>query len=287
MSPYIIIPATIVAISSASILIRSCDAPAMTIASYRLVFAALFMLGTTGIKKTNPWKNLTRRDFNLAVIAGFCLALHFAAWITSLSYTSVASSVVLVSTTPIFVGVGSWLFLREQLSRSLIISICLTLAGTVVLGLQDSGQQATTFHGDALALLGAIAIAGYFLIGRKLRKTMTNLSYVAVVYSISALFLSAVAFTTAQPLVGFSVETYFLLFLIAFIPQAIGHTGLNWALKHLSATAVAILTLSEPIGASLLALFILGEKLAGIQILGGTIIIAAVALAFRDESRRF
>ena len=235
MRQYIILGVGILAISSASILIKLCAAPSMVIAMYRLAFASLFFIITAGVKKNNPLQDFHKKDLRLAFFSALFLCVHFAAWITSLSYTSVASSVVLVSTSPVFVAIGSIFFLKEKPGKLLIGGIAFTLIGAVILSYRELGVGKNSLFGNALALAGAIGIAGHYLIGKVL-------------------------------------------------PQVIGHTTLNWALKLFSAATVAVITLSEPIGASILAFFLLGEKITGMQSLGGLVILTGVAFALRGEN---
>lgn len=273
----------VLAISSASILIKLCDAPAMVIASYRLTFAALFFILTSAIQKINPLHNFKKVDLILAFGSGVFLSLHFATWITSLKFTSVASSVILVSTSPIFVALGTIIFLKEKISRLLIYGIVLTFTGSIILSLEDFSQGRKVILGDSLALLGAIAVAGYYLIGRKLRHQISTQAYVTLVYSSSALIL--LLFTAAFRLnfLGYSKQVYLLLFLIAFIPQVIGHTSFNWSLKYVSAALVSIITLGEPIGATILAYIFLGESITQFKMLGGLLILSGVFIAIKGE----
>lgn len=283
MLRYLILPIGILAFSSSSILIKICDAPAMVIATYRLSFASLFFILAAGVRKINPLKEFNKRDLLLAGFSGMFLCLHFSAWIISLNYTSVASSVVLVSTSPIFVAIGSIIFLKEKPSKFLVWGILFTLIGAVIISFKESGAGRTSLQGNALALLGAVGISGYYLIGRFLRAKISTFSYVAVVYTITALILIIITSAMNHSLLNYERETYFLFFLIAFVPQVIGHTTLNWALKLFSATTVAMITLSEPIGASILAFLLLGEKVAATQMMGGILILAGLAIALRGE----
>ena len=283
MRQYLILGVGIIAISSASILIKLCAAPSMVIAMYRLAFASLFFITTAGVKKNNPLQDFHKKDLGLAFFSALFLCVHFAAWITSLSYTSVASSVVLVSTSPVFVAIGSIFFLKEKPGKLLIWGIAITLIGAVILSYRELGVGKNSLFGNALALAGAIGIAGHYLIGKVLRARIDTFSYVTVVYSITALFLILISGFLRNSFFDYNANTYLLFFLIAFVPQVIGHTTLNWALKLFSAATVAVITLSEPIGASILAFFLLGEKINGMQCLGGLVILTGVAFALRGE----
>ncbi len=276
---FFIISAGILSISFGSILVKLCAAPALVIASYRLALASLVLLALLAVRRINPLSQFRRADLWLALLSGSFLCLHFATWITSLKYISVANAVVLVATTPVFVGLGSALLLQERPTKMLMAGGLLTLAGTLVIGMQEFGQAEMSLPGNLLALCGAVSYAGYFIAGRRLRTRIAVLPYTGVVYTIAAALLLAMALTAGHSLFGYQPATYGLLFLIAFVPQAIGHTSFNWALQHVSATLVSILALSEPVIAPVLAVFILGESLTPMQILGGIVILAGVVLA--------
>jgi drug/metabolite transporter (DMT)-like permease len=229
---------------------------------------------------------LTRREWGYALASGLLLALHFASWITSLAYTSVAASVVLVSTSPIFVGLASHVLLRERLSREMVVGLVIAIAGSVLIGLGDFGAGVHRLWGDVLALVGAVAAAGYFLIGRRLRARLSLLTYVFPVYCTAAVVLIFVVLLWGLPLLPQRQETWIWLWLLALGPQIVGHSSLNWALRYLSATYVTIATLGEPIGATLLAWWLLGEPPSYWAALGGMLILAGIAVASRAERAR-
>ena len=277
VSLFILIPIGILAVSTASIFIKLCDAPALMIATYRMVFASLILVPfALHKKKGTGWG---RKDIGWLFLSGFFLGLHFAFWIASLKYTSVASSVVLVTTHPIFVGIGSRLFLKEPLGVRLTAGILLSVSGSSLIGYGDMAVSEEAFMGDGLALLGAIAASGYFLVGRKMRKGQDLLSYIFPVYSTAALVLILISLLFQQAFLGYSPTTYLYLILLALIPQLIGHTTFNWALKYLPASMVAVTILGEPVGSTILAYFILGEGLTTWKVLGGILILAGILIA--------
>jgi len=278
---YIFLPIGIMAISTASIFIKLCDAPALIMATYRLVLASLMVCPYAAYKK--PWRGWKRRELGWFFLSGLLLSLHFALWIASLKYISVASSVVLVTTHPIFVGIGGLLFLKERLGLNLIIGIALSVLGSGLISYGDMSLSKEALMGDALALLGAIAASGYLLVGRKMRKDQDLFSYIFPVYSMAGLILILFSLVFQKPFFGYSSSIYFYLFLLALVPQLIGHTTFNWALKYLPASMVAVAILGEPIGSTLLAYFILGEGLTAWKILGGISIFAGILVALRKE----
>lgn len=278
----LLLPIGIIAVSTASIFIKLCDAPVLIIATYRMMLASLMLTPFACYQKT--WRGWERDDLGWFFISGLLLSLHFAFWIASLKYTSVASSVVLVTTHPIFVGIGGWLFLKERLGVNLIFGIALSVLGSGLIGYGDMSLSKEAFMGDGLALLGAIAASGYLLVGRKMRKGQVLLSYIFPVYSTAGLILILFALIFQESFWGYSSSTYLYLFLLALVPQLIGHTTFNWALKYLPASVIAITTLGEPIGSTLLAYFILGEGLTIWKVIGGMSIFAGILIALRKKA---
>ncbi len=269
----------IIAISTASIFIKLCDAPAIMISTYRMVLASLILMPWASYQKV--WRGWEKKDVAWLIFSGIFLSLHFASWIASLKYTSVASSVVLVTTHPIFVGIGSRLFLKERLGLNLILGIGLSVIGSGLIGYGDMALSKEALMGDGLALLGALAASGYFLVGRKMRKNQDLLAYIFPVYSTAGLVLIILSLFFRKPFFGYSSTTYLFFFLLALIPQLIGHTTFNWALKYLPASMVAITILGEPIGSTILAYFILGEGLTFWKILGGIFIFTGILIALK------
>jgi drug/metabolite transporter (DMT)-like permease len=267
----------IIAISTASIFIKLCDAPALIISTYRMVLASLILMPWASNKKV--WEGWEKKDVAWLIFSGILLSLHFAFWIASLKYTSVASSVVLVTTHPIFVGIGSWLFLKERLGLNLILGIGLSVIGSGLIGYGDMALSKEALMGDGLALLGALAASGYFLVGRKMRKNQDLLAYIFPVYSTAGLVLIVLSLFFRKPFFGYSSTTYLLFFLLAIVPQLIGHTTFNWALKYLPASMVSITILGEPIGSTILAYFILGEGLTFWKVFGGISIFIGILIA--------
>jgi len=278
-----LIPIGILAVSTASIFIKLCDAPALIIATYRMVFASLILLPYALYKRTG--RTWGRKEIGWLILSGFFLSLHFAFWIASLKYTSVASSVVLVSAHPIFVGIGSRLFLRERMGFYLILGIILSVLGSAFISYGDMSLSEKALMGDGLALLGAMTASGYFLVGRKMRKSQDLFSYILPVYSTAGLALIVFSLAFQETFFGYSPSTYFYFILLALVPQLIGHTTFNWALKYLPASMVAITVLGEPVGSTILAYFILGERLTSWKVLGGMLILAGILVALKRKSQ--
>jgi drug/metabolite transporter (DMT)-like permease len=277
----------VLATSFASVFIRFAQAenvPTLSIAAWRMIFASLLLVPYTWVTRRAEMRSLSGQDFRLLLASGVLLGLHFAAWIASLGYTSVASSVVLVSMGPLFVGLGSWGFLRERPGPPLAIGILLSAAGSVVIGWGDADPGQKRIFGDILALVGAIMVAGYLMIGRKLRARLSLASYVAPVYGLAALTLLAIVIAGQQQMFGFGPRAYLWMLALALVPQLLGHSTLNWALRYLPATYVSIITLAEPIGASILAYVIFGEAVTRLTAVGAVLILLGILIASRREN---
>ncbi|MBN1348919.1 DMT family transporter [candidate division KSB1 bacterium] len=281
----IVLSSGLVTVSMASVLIKLCSAPSAVIAMYRLGIAAIFFCVFTRLKLGPSWSRFTREQRRIAILSGIFLTIHFISWITSLKFTSVASSVVLVQSAPIFVALGSFLFLAERPPLLAIPGIAIVLLGGLLIGFHDFSLDENSLFGNLLAVGGAVGAAGYVLAGRKLRATVDTFQYVTVVYSISAMMLAGIVILNRLPVLGYNAHEYLLLIAIAIFPQIIGHTSFNWALKYISATAVSVILLAEPIGASILAFVILGEMVSLMKAIGGLIILCGVGLVLYAESK--
>ncbi len=293
--------AGILAVSTASIFIRLAQqegAPSIVIAAARLTIASLVLTPLALTCYRPQLLALSRREWSLALLSGIFLALHFAVWITSLQYTSVASSVVLVTTAPLWVALLSPLVLHERPGATTFAGLGLALVGGTIVGLSDacawqSGALVcpplrtffggTAFLGDFLALCGAWLSAGYLLVGRRLRARMDLVPYIFVVYGMAAILLVAIMLGMRQNPLGFSPLVYLWFILLALIPQLLGHSTFNWALKHLPASIVSVTLLGEPIGSAVLAYFIFQERPGWIKIGGAALILAGIWLSGRLE----
>jgi len=229
----------------------------------------------------------------LAIAAGLFLAIHFAAWISSLALTSVVASLALVSTSPLFVGIIGYFFLGERFSRSMVLGMLLAMVGSVAIGAGDAGGGTHHLLGDGLALLGGLAAAGYFTLGQRLRERLSLLGYVFPVYATAAVVLMAVSlasylFVEGGTLAGFGARlsgyapvTWLWLLLLAIFPQIIGHSSLNWALRHLPAAYISLSVLAEPVSSTLIAWVVLQESPTWSALLGGILILLGLFVAGR------
>lgn len=278
----------VMAISTAAPLIKLIpEVPSVVVAASRLSLATLLLLPMGWRQKQPQAAPITRREIVLIVGAGLCLALHFASWIASLRYTSVASSVVLVTLNPLLLSLAGYIIWGERLTRLLGIGIGLAITGSVCIAWHDF--QASTRHtpaalyGDLLAVGGAVMMSAYLLCGRLARPYISLPRYAGLVYACAAVLLWTVCLAISLPIVNYSGRTYFILLLLGLGPQLIGHTILNWALAYLSPTIVALAILAEPLGASLLAWLFLGETLLWLQAAGGMLILVGIGLGTHQQ----
>jgi len=276
----------VLAVSFASILIRLAQAegmPSLSIAAWRLIIASAVLVPYTWATRRDEVRAMTRRDLGLLALSGLFLGLHFAAWIASLEYTSVASAAVLVAMGPVFVALGSWLLWRERPGPLLSLGILLAAAGSITISWADFGQGGDHLLGDLLALAGGVMVAGYLMIGRRVRGRLSLAAYITLVYGTGMLALLAVLLLTGQPLLGFTPAAWGWVLALGLGPQLVGHSSLNWALRYLSATFVSVVTLAEPIASSILATLILAERITWPTLAGGCLVLTGIYLASRAE----
>lgn len=276
----------VLAASSASVLVRLAQAPALAIGAWRLVLAGVLLAPFAWRASVRGWRQLPTSDRWLLGASGLVLAVHFAAWISSLSYTTVASSVVLVNSSPIMIAAASHWLLGERISGVTVAAIALAVVGSLVVSYGDLGLAGGALWGNALALIGAAAVSVYMLLGRHLRRRLSTWAYVWPCYSIAGLALATVCLITQQPLLGYPRETYGWLVALAVLPQIVGHSSFNWAVRHMSPVFVSLAMLGEPIGATLLAWAILDERPGPLATVGGLIILAGIAAASPNIAQR-
>ena len=278
---YFVLTIGVISVSFAAIFIRLAEAPSLVIAAYRMGLASLVIIPLAWLRSGRELRRLSRQTVLMAMASGAFLALHFGLWITSLSYTSVATSVILVTTTPIFVAIASYFLFHEKLSKQTGVGIAISLAGSVFIGYGNWKLGPGSLFGGLLALLGALAVVGYMLIGRRLMRSMGVLSYASLAYGSAAVILLLATLASGNHLSGYSTNTYLMLVLLAVVPQLIGHSSVNWALRFISATLVTVAVLGEPVGATALAVIILKENPSLSEIGGGILILAGIFIAFR------
>ena len=288
-------------VSTASIFIRfaQAEASSIVIAASRLLIASVVLVPITAWKFRQELLSLSRSDFAKGILSGVFLALHFATWITSLQYTSIASSVVLVTTTPLWVALLSPVVLKEPIRRAVIIGLFVSVVGGVIVGVGNACEiqlsgivcQAQIFSGQAmlgnfLALFGAWLAAGYMLMGRQLRKKLNTIPYAALVYGVAAILLTLVVLIRFEPVFSYSGTTYLWLLALGIFPQLLGHSLFNWSLKYISAAYVSLTLLGEPIGTILLALIFLKESPTHLEGVGAVLILVGIVIGSVGRVKR-
>jgi drug/metabolite transporter (DMT)-like permease len=275
----------VLAVSSSAILIRLADAPPLAVSFYRCAMAAAVLLPFALLRHGAEVRSLGRREWVVAMASAAALAAHFALWVPSLSYTSVAASTVLVTSSPVWVALLGRMTIGERVSRVGGAGIALSLAGAAVISWGDVGVSARAALGDALALAGAIAAAAYVLAGRDLRQRMTLLTYAGIVYTGAAALLGAAMLVTRTPFTGYPPDVWGLFVLMTLGPQLLGHTVFNYLLADVEASVVAISVTAEPVGASLLALAVFGEVPSVSAVAGGVLILGGIYVTIAGQAR--
>lgn len=286
MKPYLTLLVGVVAMSFASVFIRLAEAPPLVIAAYRLTIAAVVLLPFAPFKWTRTWKQVSRRDVLLLLLVSFLLALHFALWISSLKQTTIASSVVLVTSNPIFVVILSYILFKEKLTKLMVAGMVLAMGGAALISFGDFAVTGTALLGDVLAVLAAVVWGIYLVTTRHLRAKIDFLSFVTFVYTAAAVFLLMAVVLGGYNLFGYSTQTYVMLALVALVPQLIGHSAANYALRFVPATIVSIAILGEPVGATLLGYFIIKEAPGLNEIAGGVLVLTGIFTVLRRGPRR-
>jgi len=282
--PYAAMAVSVAAVSFAAIFIRLADAPPLVVSFYRLLFATLLLAPVAVIKSRNEIAALSSKQHLVLAGVGLALAVHFATWIASLSYTSVAASVTIVSTEAVFVTIGSHYVFRERVNRFVAAGVAIALAGGAVIAVSDSPASILDFggsalFGDLLALLGAMSAAVYILAGRRLRRHMGIIAYATTAYFYTTLFLGVFLLAARTPLYPYPAESFGWIAALAVIPMLLGHTVFNWVLKYLPAHTVSASLLLEPAGSTLLAMLILSEYPKPATLAGAAAVLAGVYLA--------
>jgi len=277
LSPGLVLAAAILAISWGSILVRLCSAEPLTIAFYRLGLAAALLFPFAlrrGVLRSLP------RSVSLPVLlSGLLLALHFGAWIWSLSLTSIGSSVVLVSTQPLFSALLSGPLLGERAPGRVYAGIIICLTGMLLISGEDLGVSTQRLLGDLLSMTAALAGAAYFALGRWVRRGIPFVPYLFLVYAAAAAILGVGAWAAGQSLSGLAPKDYLWLAAMAIFPSIVGHGCLNWAVRHLEVFYVSLAAFGEPVLATLYAWILFGEKIPAALFAGGGLIFTGLVVA--------
>jgi drug/metabolite transporter (DMT)-like permease len=274
----------VTAVSFSAVLVREADAPSIAVAFYRCAMASVVLVPLGLIRHRDEYRRLTPMQWRLALASGVVLSAHFATWISSLSFTTVAASAVLVQTLPLWVAAFGR-FVGEQPSRRALLGMGVAIVGTAIIagGGFEGGSRAVL--GDLLALAGAVFAAIYVLLGRSLRQHLSLVAYSSIVYAASATVLAFVMAVSGTAFLGYPSKTWLMFVLITAGPQFLGHTTFNYLLGHVRASIVAVALLAEPVGATLLAWLILSERPGVATAIGGAVVLLGVYLAIAAESR--
>jgi len=281
--PFITLAIGIVAISFASIFIRTAEAPPLVIATYRLIIASA-VLAPFALKNFKSLR-LSNKDRTLIVLSSAILAIHFGLWITSLKLTTIASSVVLVTSHPAFVALISYFLWKEKPSRLTLLGIVIAMLGVFIVNYEGLSLSIRSLAGNAMALFAGLAAGLYLIIGRELRPRIDTLSYLTIIYSLSGVMLLATSLLTSHSFFGYSTQTYVMFLLLGLVPQLIGHSCLNIAVRALPATLVSVAILGEPVGATFLGILLLREIPKALETCGGLLILSGIYLVSRGIRR--
>ena len=286
---YVILAIGLFSISFSPILVRfASDAPGMAVAVWRTLFAALIILPAAVLRyRRGTLAPVPPRTRLAIVVAAVFLALHFVMWIESLYHTSVASASVLVSTTPIFLAVLGFFFLRERLSFRVLLAIGIGVGGAALIAGGDSGSTVpeNVLLGNGLAVSASLAAAVYLFIGSIVRKGLDWLSYVAPLYVLVAVVVLGTALFRGTPVLSYDVTFYALCFGMAVGPQVLGHGSFNYVIRYISPTLLSLLILLEPVVSSILAYVLFGEQPGLLALAGMALVLISVALAVLAPTR--
>ena len=288
VDPRIALAVAVLAVSTSAILIRWSTAPPVVAAFYRVLLTTAILAPIAVWRHGYTLGALSRTHLLAASATGIALAIHFASWFESLSWTSVAAAVTLVQAQPIFVAIGAWFLLDERVTRRTVLGILVALAGIVTMSLGDLlggvavGQA--PLYGNALALVGAVMAAIYVLAGRSLRQRLPLLPYVTVVYGVAAVALLALLVADGDQLIGYAPREWLLFLAMAIGPGILGHTLINWTLAHVESSLVSLTLLGEPVGSAVLAVLLLSEVPSSWTIVGGAAVLGSIVLTVGRES---
>lgn len=276
LNPKLVVVSGVLFVSFSSILIKTSTAPALIISTYRLMLTVILIAPSAISKSMGEFKKLDRRSFMLCTLSGVFLAMHFATWITSIKYTSIASSAVLVNTHPVFILILSYLLLNEKTNARGILSIILTIVGGVIISLGDKGLTSNAFFGDTLAIMGAVFVSFYMIIGRMMRQKLSVTAYTFIVYLSCTITLLLFDFATRTPLLPYSLTDWAIFLALAVFCTILGHSLFNWSLQYVKPAFLSVATLGEPIFATIWAALLFTEYPNTYNVIGSFIILIGI-----------
>jgi len=274
------------AVSHAAVLIRLADAHPIVIAAFRLGVASLVVVPLAVWRCRREWRALSARGLGFALGAGVMLALHFACWIASLAFTSIANSVVLVSLTPVWIALATVVLLGGRLALLTLASVMLSVLGSVLIGVYSAGGDGHGLLGDGLALAGGVFMAAYLMLGQRVRRELSLLAYIALCYGTAAVLLGVAVVVLELPVTGLGTGTYLAMIALGLVSQVIGHSVYNWVLKRFSPNFVSVCLLGEPVLSGLLGLVYFREAIGVPTLAGGSLILLGIYLGIQAEMPR-
>ncbi|MFD2444335.1 DMT family transporter [Bacillus sp. CGMCC 1.16607] len=284
-NPYLALVIGVISVSTSAILVKFSTSPAGVIAFYRLFLSVILLLPLFLTRYVSELRLITKRDWIFSMIAGIFLALHFILWFESLNYTSVASSTVLVTLQPLFAFVGTYFFFKEKISFMTIISGIIAILGSVIISWGDFRVSGSALFGDFLALIACALVTVYLMFGQDVRKRVSLITYTFIVYSFSSITLFIYVLVRNESFIPKQSSDWIYFFLLALIPTLLGHSLFNWVIKWISTSMISMAILFEPVGAIILAYYLLDEGLILSQIIGGLVVIGGISLFVIDERK--
>ncbi|WP_235907230.1 DMT family transporter [Niallia circulans] len=265
---------SIIAISFSAIFVKWSDAPATILSMYRMWLAGILMLPMVYINR-KEFKKLSKKDWLFLLFSGAFLALHFALWFGSLKLTTVASSTIILALQPLVSLLGGFLLYRERTTSAAIMTMGIAIIGAMMIGWGDIGLSKASLLGDLLSFLSVIAVVGYLLIGQSIVKKVSHWVYTSTVFLFAAMLLTIFNVASSEAFTGYPPKEWGIFLLLAIVPS-LSHVINNWLLNYVNATTISMSILGEPVGATILAVLLLNERLTGSQIAGGLLVLAGV-----------
>jgi drug/metabolite transporter (DMT)-like permease len=285
INPKFIVIIGVIFVSFSSVLIKASEAPSLIISTYRLAFTVLLIAPSTIFKSKRELVSIDRKSLLLCALSGVFLALHFATWITSIKYTSIASSAVLVNTHPLFIVVLTYFIFKDKVTKKAILSIMLTLIGGIIISSADKGLGSNVFLGDMLAVAGAAFVSFYMIIGRVMRQRLSVTSYTFIVYLSCTITLLILSVFTKTPLYPYKLKEWAIFLGLAVFCTILGHSIFNWSLEYVKPTFLSVAILGEPVFATMWAVLFFSEYPSLYNIIGSSVIIVGIYMFSRAEGK--
>jgi drug/metabolite transporter (DMT)-like permease len=284
-NPKLIVLIGVIFVSFSSVIIKASEAPSLVISLYRLAFTVLLIAPSTLMKNRRELKSIDRKSLLLCILSGAFLALHFAAWISSIKYTSIASSAVLVNTHPVFIVVLAYFIFKDKITVKALLSVIITLIGGIIISSGDKGLGSNVFLGDMLAIAGAVFVAFYMIIGRVMRQRLSATTYTFIVYVSCTITLLVITLATRTPLYPYALKEWAIFLALAVFCTILGHSIFSWSLAYVKPTFLSVAILGEPVFATIWAALIFAEYPTYYNIIGSSVIILGIYLFSKAETK--